>query len=613
MSRSSSSSDSDSSSDDTIPAPKPQKSSRPFQVSQIRALSNNQPSTSTTSKRTTSIICQPEDRKTKPKTPLTPHGTLILEPVSSNKINDMTVVDSSDDNSSDLPERPFHSIRESPYNHPMELSDNDPKPARTVFSRTKAQLERDMNTTRNKFEEYQARADKRLDRMEDRQSRFEKQQELVLEKLDTLISQTSQVALPTRLVIGDKQVGSTYFVMAKEIQGRRDRDKAIEKIPSECRSPAVSFTRLVAKAGLGGVVKLTSNVPGFYYKHGLPDFFPVEFTGDDGYCKPYPHYNLSFAENHPWFSTFLILWRSMIPEDGSEFVAACVKFTDRQILVLLHDGPFSSLAQAWKRENPSEHTEEDPVKRSAKKRADARSDSKTLVRLKYRPELPLLVIPAWNATWSKSVMSPELTDEEGGKWIKRPRWRAGWNSDIYDGIDAAEWSKELAKPGVHRPLARRTIEFVDGPPPVIYSGKGKNKILIRYPLAMLSKRWRKTPEGVAWMKASAHLIDADLKHKPDISAFLKAHPPLKHRVVEGEDEPKAITYNGETEGGDEVEVEDKVASEGEGEDMSTGDINEIEIDPQLPGPGLSQAQPKVYRPLPCELCALTQIVSYSLV
>ncbi|EUC55737.1 hypothetical protein RSOL_129660, partial [Rhizoctonia solani AG-3 Rhs1AP] len=281
---------------------------------------------------------------------------------------------------------------------------------------------------------------------------------------------------------------------------------------------------------------------GFYYKHGQPNFFPAKFTGEDGYCKPYPHYNLLFANNHTWFLALITLWRSMIPEDGSEFAAVSRKFTNRQILVLLHDRPFSSLAQVWKRENPSVHVEANPIEKSAKKHAAAHMDS--------------LIVPGWNATWSKQVMSPELTDDEGGKQVKWPQWRADWNIDICDRIDGAEWTKD--------------------------------------------KPWRKSPKGAAWMKASTHLIDYKLKHKLDISAFLKAHPPLRPSMVEEKE--------GEMEGGDvvelelelEAEVEDKDAGTSKGkeiEDDYTADGDKIEIDPQLPS--LLQAQPKARHPRPC--------------
>ncbi|KDN34829.1 hypothetical protein RSAG8_12099, partial [Rhizoctonia solani AG-8 WAC10335] len=365
----------------------------------------------------------------------------------------------------------------------MELSDDDPKPPCTAVGRTKAQLE------------------------QDRQTHFKKQQALALEKLNTLINQTREAPAPKSLMTEDEKLAIA----------------TVEKIPSEHKAQAVAFTRMVAKAGLGGVRKLTSNVPGFYYQHGQPNYFPDEFTGDDGYCKPYPRWNKSFADNHHWFSVFITLWRSMVPEDGSEFTVACRKFTDRQILVLLHDGPFKSLAVGWNQENPAEHTEGSEVEKNAKKRGAARLESKALTRLKYHPEIIHVAGPGWGATWSKPVMSPELTDSEGGKLIKRSRWRAAWSNDMYEAINNAERGNELAKPGVHRPLARHTIELVNDPPPPIYLGKGKNKTLVKLPLAMISKRWRKTLEGKARMKVSAHLINEDLKHKPDISAFLKAH------------------------------------------------------------------------------------------
>ncbi|CUA76596.1 hypothetical protein RSOLAG22IIIB_12389 [Rhizoctonia solani] len=617
-SESSSSSSSSSSSPDSKPASKPSQSYRPFQVSGVRAPSSAQPSTA--SKHATNTVRQPPSMKTKPNAPFTLRDAPILELASRNKAKGVTVIHRSDGDSSSLPESPFSPIRQRIDTGPALLNEDEPKHLRTAAGRTKAQLERDVNTVRGDFEGYQAQVNKQLDRMEDRQARFEKQQESVLEKLDMLIDRSKAVpALQGPIVKNEEPASTGFYATAKDIQKRRDRDKAVEKIPSEHKAQAVA----VAKSGLGGVRKLTSDAPEFYYKHGQPDYFPARFTGDDGYCKPYPHWDKSFSANHHWFSAFITLWRSMAPQDGSEFAVACKKFTDRQILVLLHDGPFSSLSQAWRRENNSEHVQASKTEKDAKKRGGGRLDSKTILRLQYRPEIPQVAGPEWDATWSKQVMSTENTDDEGGKEF----------NDMLVSIDDDVKRKELAKPGVHRPFARRTIKLVDSDPPVIYSGKGKDKKLVLYPRAMFSRTWRKSPRGKAWMKASTHLINNDLKRKPDVSAFLKAHPPLESGTAvvtedlngnevaayEGGDEGEGevlggveveVKGKGKGKGKGEVEDEDEVYGKGEGArmdctesghntrpvlvNMLTGD--EIEIDPQLLNP--PQAESEIRRPQP---------------
>ncbi|EUC57208.1 hypothetical protein RSOL_211930 [Rhizoctonia solani AG-3 Rhs1AP] len=101
------------------------------------------------------------------------------------------------------------------------------------------------------------------------------------------------------------------------------------------------------------------------------------------------------------------------------------------------------------------------------------------------------------------------------------------------------------------------------------------------------------------MKASAHLIDNDLKHKPDISAFLELHWPREPCMVE-----EVVAYEGEDEG------EGGGGHDGNSEGNSNGNGNDngepvvtnvpttgnIEIDPQiLVG---SQVQSKARQPRP---------------
>ncbi|CUA78385.1 hypothetical protein RSOLAG22IIIB_07045 [Rhizoctonia solani] len=401
-------SSSESKSSDAKPEPKPNRSYRPLQASGVGALSSAQPSAAF--KRATNTPRQPSSMKTKPNAPLTSRDTPILELASRNKAKDKNVIDSSDDDSSSLPESPFFLTRQKTDNRPMELSDDEAKRLHTTAGRTKAWLERDVNTVRSGFEGHQAWVDKRLEHMEDCQARFKKQQDLLLEKLDVLIDRSNEAPGPKRSIIKDEEPASTsYFATAKNIQISAPLLTAII-----LTSFGEALTRKVAKAGLGGVTKLTSNVPEFYYKHGQPDYFPAQFTSNDSYCKPYAHWDESFAANHHWFVAFITPWRSMIPPEGSEFAAACKKFTDRQILVLLHDGPFSPLSQAWKRENDPEQAEGNKPEKNAKKRDTGRKDSKMVKRQQYRPEIPQVAGPGWEAAWSRRVVSPEGTDDEGG-------------------------------------------------------------------------------------------------------------------------------------------------------------------------------------------------------
>ncbi|EUC67638.1 hypothetical protein RSOL_566990, partial [Rhizoctonia solani AG-3 Rhs1AP] len=270
-----------------------------------------------------------------------------------------TVIGGSDDGSSSLPESPRPVLpTQQPVARDLRLSsDDEPKQTQavTATSRTRVQIERNMNTMRSEFEGLKTDVNGQLNRMEERQVRLETQQSLVLQKLDTLIEQISkaQVVAPTNFYakeerpdLSEQPQSNEYFQLGSQIQGRRDHDKALEEFPIEHISRARDLTRSVARS-LFGVKKLTTDATPVYYKEGRPDFFPKELTNRDGYCKPYPHWDISFADNYHWFSVYLSLWRSMVPKDSSAFEMACRGFTDRQLLVLLHDGPFKSLVTGW--------------------------------------------------------------------------------------------------------------------------------------------------------------------------------------------------------------------------------------------------------------------------
>ncbi|EUC63645.1 hypothetical protein RSOL_514380 [Rhizoctonia solani AG-3 Rhs1AP] len=355
-----------------------------------------------------------------------------------------------------------------------------------------------------------------------------------------------------------------------------------------------ALTRSVAKS-LFGVKRLTTDATPFYYKKGRPDFFPTELTNRNGYCKPYPHWDRPFANNYPWFSVYLSLWRSMIPKDSSAFEMACRGFTDRQILVLLHDGPFKSLVTGWNTKKKEGRLVDiksskgpDKEERKAIKRGVSRTEAKTFMRVSYRPEIKKIAGPKWNPMWVKPTMSPEPSDGEGGKLVLQPRYRARWVNTVYTAIDNAERARELAKPGVHRPPAKRTIQLVDSMPPVLYTGTGSNKKVEKYPLAMFSKRWRATKEGAEWMEASTHLIDHNLSERPDISGFVKAHPdPVAGKSeVEGDlGVEQEVAYEGEDEDEDEAEGED----EGEGDVEFEGDV-EVEDEGEGEGEGKGEGE-----------------------
>ncbi|KAG8757620.1 hypothetical protein FRC11_004411 [Ceratobasidium sp. 423] len=532
--------------------PEPKKAHQPFSVSQIGQAyppSGAQPPMASKSQSlvkpalATPAIRQLSKANPKPSVPPTPCDTPALEASLSNKAKSTAFE----------------------YDEPSRLV--------SVAACNRVQAEREMNKLHGGLENLQTQVDGRFNRMEERQTRIENQLLLVVDKLDILLNMAKQgggALAPTTLasampqeekpVLLNPPANIAHHAIAEGIQGRREQDKTLEQIPSEHKSQAMGLTRTVVKSMLG-VKKLTEDAPPFYYKNGQPDFFPDQFKDATDYCRPFPHWDKSFANNYPWFSTYIDHFKRMSPDDGTAFATACKMFTDRQILVFLHDGPYSSLVSGWKRENGRDGKgNKDNVDDKTKKREVLRVEVKTFMRGSYRPELPEVAGSGWNAAWAKAVMSPEVTDDEGGKIIQQPGWRAGWCNNMYGSIDNAERAKELAKPGVHRPLAKHTIQVIDGPPPAIYTGSGKNKKVIQIPLVMISRRWHEDPGNAAWVESSAHLIDTTMMRKPNISMFLNAHPA-----------PVEPNEPGAKEDGD-YEAEDKDEGEDEGEEGMVGEL-----------------------------------------
>ncbi|KAG8738328.1 hypothetical protein FRC11_001490, partial [Ceratobasidium sp. 423] len=424
---------------------------------------------------------------------------------------------------------------------------------------------------------------------EERQTRSEMKQESMDSKLDFLVSSVksgasalSALAPSTpreekpRTNPANPLPNPDHQALGMLIQGRRNHDKALEHFPSQFVSQAQTLSQNTVKSQLE-IEKVTCDPPLFYYKDGQPDFFPVQFTRN-GYCKPYFHWDKPFADNYPCFTTYIDAFRKSVPKDGSAFAKVAMEFTDRQILVLFHNGAFSSLVTAYKNENPKTKgcQHKTSTEEKMKKREVSRLDRKTFLRGSYQGDAQVKPVagPRWNVGWSKQVMSPVITDTKGGQIVQQPEWRAGWWTNVLLAMDNADWAMVLAKPGIHPPLPKSTTVIVPGPPPTIYMGKGEDKKIVKIPLVLISRKWRKDPINVAWMEASESLIDSTMTRKPDLSAFISAHPaPVEpdqtkandnvdyKRGNEGEGQGD---FKGEYDGEDEDEDEGKGRGKGKG-------------------------------------------------
>jgi hypothetical protein len=104
-----------------------------------------------------------------------------------------------------------------------------------------------------------------------------------------------------------------------------------------------------------GMVAAKSVRPYFEDKHGEPDTLPTQFVNPEtGYCQPFPHWRVPLTKQVAWIPTYITRFRSTIPYDDSDLSIQLRALTDKQIIVLLHDGPFKSAQTAWRDMNKSD-------------------------------------------------------------------------------------------------------------------------------------------------------------------------------------------------------------------------------------------------------------------
>jgi hypothetical protein len=98
-----------------------------------------------------------------------------------------------------------------------------------------------------------------------------------------------------------------------------------------------------------GITAAKSIRPYFEDEHGEPDTLPGQFIDPDtNYCQPYPHWKASLIKQLAWIPTYILRFRSTIPNDRSDLSNMLRGLSDEQIVILLHDGPFKSAQTAWR-------------------------------------------------------------------------------------------------------------------------------------------------------------------------------------------------------------------------------------------------------------------------
>ncbi|KAF8604848.1 hypothetical protein BDV93DRAFT_555276 [Ceratobasidium sp. AG-I] len=269
-----------------------------------------------------------------------------------------------------------------------------------------------------------------------------------------------------------------------------------------------------------GIAAASDIRPYFEDSYGEPDTLPSQFVDPDtNYCRPYPHWKTSLAKQPAWVPTYILRFRSTIPNDQSKLSTMLRGLSDEQILVLLNDGPFKSACTAWRNMKKTD-TDIEAMRSSARKYQ--RCDRKAGVRGVYIQTIPSLLGSEWEYLYNPGYVSPDESDEEGVLVTKQPAYRARWETNLYEAIQVAEREKGRARPGLYPRLPSTRIETVRRPIPHLERGTGSGKVTIRIALCGLSKSWRKAyPDEI---QKSTHLLNMKAVTKPDISAFLAKHP-----------------------------------------------------------------------------------------
>ncbi|KAF8603014.1 hypothetical protein BDV93DRAFT_508771 [Ceratobasidium sp. AG-I] len=275
--------------------------------------------------------------------------------------------------------------------------------------------------------------------------------------------------------------------------------------------------------------------PFFEDEYGDPDTLPTQFVDPDTkYCRPYPHWKAPLVKQAAWVPTYILRFRSTVPNDQSELSNMLRNLTDEQVLILLNDGPFKSACAAWR--NAKKTDAEIEAMRSSARRYQ-RSDKKAAVRSMYIRAITSLQAPEWEYLWQTGYMSQDESDEEGALVTKRPEHRARWETNLYEAIHVAEREKAKARPGLCPRIQPSRIQLVRRSIPHLERGTGSGKATIRIALCSFSKSWREAnPDEI---QKNAHLLNMKEVVKPDINDFLAKYP--MPEVDSGEsvkDEPK---------------------------------------------------------------------------
>ncbi|QRV79854.1 hypothetical protein RhiJN_07869 [Ceratobasidium sp. AG-Ba] len=237
----------------------------------------------------------------------------------------------------------------------------------------------------------------------------------------------------------------------------------------------------------------------FDNKHRRPDMLPAEFIDPaTGSGTPYPDWRAALTSNMAWIPTYILLFRTTVPNDGSEVLTELQSLSDEHIVTYLHNGPYKTAQAHWR--NLKKSKDEIDEMRQAAWRYQ-RTDKKVNLQTLYIKRVPGLQNPKYEYLKHPGFMSQDESDDDGVLVTKQPVYCAQWQTNVYMAIDAADRE----------------------------STKG-------------NKSWRQQYPEELWK--CSYLLDMSASQKPDVDLFLEKYP-ISSQDLEVEDEPSDKQVQGE--------------------------------------------------------------------
>ncbi|CUA74598.1 hypothetical protein RSOLAG22IIIB_11343 [Rhizoctonia solani] len=311
--------------------------------------------------------------------------------------------------------------------------------------------------------------------------------------------------------------------------------------------------------------------PSFVDSNGNDDYFPKAFADPiTGYRQPFPNYDKPMDQQTAWVPTVYERFVSTVPHDNGSVSTMLRGLSDEQILILIHDGPFSTARGNWGKRGKLGNKDEQNSHARREKRSERICEARSL----RREEVPALMGAEWDWVYHPGMMSRHVSDDEGNITVERNEGRAQWLTNFYEANDLASRRRSV-KPNV--------VLVAPSIPKLRTRRGGKvTKKLLPIGLCGFSKKFRR--ENSELFESSEDLLNTRLSTPPDISAFLAKYP----KVDEPELEPNTVGLDGEA-GDDLREVGAfNTGVEDEGEDADT----EEDLEEREPGQPKKLEEPK---------------------